>query len=1483
MNKTAVAAAADAPSQPEWLLAPVSSTLVLGALGEPVTVGRAPSSDGHIHLDDAPAYSDGWQLSKQHATFGVQNGALMVTDNNSQNGTFVDGTKLAPQAPCQLREGSTVRFGLKKAGLQFTVAPTRSVVTPAGSKPASTPVTEPQPATQGVSQQSQPEPIPFALQPEAAPTAMDVSPDDPAAVGEQDASPHPPPVTRAALAAVSAVRAAHGARLTPREAAAAIGYEDIEALGSFIQHQDGSREAMPIADSEQLSPDHVVLPYDELRAFKTSDGRGWGLQCAVPIARGTVVVEAKGRLLTESEFDSLTDRAYVVSFDDQMLQLKREANDPVQYIDQHNHGNMMRLINDSQAAPNLQILYWPATDGVLPRRAFLVASEDIPAGTELYWDYGVLYDRHWLQQQVHPKKAPKSELSLSALAARPLHTPPVQPAAAVVDAPPFVHRVKCAARNPGASKSGSGRLPPMKAARKSVPRPPDLREQLLSTVDSLNPHGSFAVGGAAELPQPMLRVQGVEDCLAWPLPSAQARELRNVAERAPHGRGEATLVDTAVRDAWRVKPAQLSFGNPDWNAALDGVLRRAMEQMSVSGPVRAELYNLLIYEKGGHFDRHRDSEKAAGMFGTLVIVLPAEHNGGALLVQHGGESLTFDCAAGASSCKPQYIAFYADCEHELQLVSSGRRLALIYNLCRDGPGAPPAAPSYGGVGEQLRQLAVAWERAAHAGVSFSASPAGGCPEKLVFFLEHMYTADSTSSWDYLKGNDAAVAEALKASGAFDLFLITIRRTEHGDDDSGETYDEEEEIGGWAPLNDFPESLMDVATELEVHRNEYVQGADYLADTYGAGSDDESEHEGPTGNEGAPMSRWYTRAAIVLWPKAARLRVFGAEASLDLLRDALDGNEDALHGYDGVEALHAACLRTCEGQWEQMLSCVLHKRLPATACVEFVTSLKFDKSDRADNLIMKLPAVLRKCSGLLMAGTPLWVWLVELITSFANSTEADGHRLAWMAVDRLSMLDCNLRIPNVEPESHVAAVAFRTKQTARKSTGGKAPRKQLATKAARKSAPATGGFLRGLAADLLESDDDDDADAEQTHRAETHTQLGVLLRSLVPSLVPCLTKAVKAPEPPAGRSFYHFGSSSEAQERARADFARCLKRNQDGLEVDTLEMCVDSLLRLAMPQLAADAVATAVANTARFDPLHVLAPLAETLYSRGKDGPVPEAAVPEGTLSSLAEAVVTGVSNGSKLLAAELAKLLSSLATCSLAERCVPTIVSDTARFPPLSAQQLKSLHEEQPPAASAPSWMSALFDTSLAASRQRVGPAPAATLNDWAVAVCLPGGGEHQQARDFLSDRLRDGSTVTRGRQSTHTGQLTKALQAAARLPGAGFSVTLLSHSTAYVNGQLKITKDPRGRATVEQLRRSDSAAAQRQKDVAAVRELEAFGASVPGLVHAPAPVVAPTSNPAGPSGLKRPGDESSTGDASKRGRTAPPSSAVVVDLCDSD
>ena len=60
-------------------------------------------------------------------------------------------------------------------------------------------------------------------------------------------------------------------------------------------------------------------------------------------------------------------------------------------------------------------------------------------------------------------------------------------------------------------------------------------------------------------------------------------------------------------------------------------------------------------------------------------------------------------------------------------------------------------------------------------------------------------------------------------------------------------------------------------------------------------------------------------------------------------------------------------------------------------------------------------------------------------------EVREYKSVWRADDCTSI-----------PQTSVMA---RTKQTARKSTGGKAPRKQLATKAARKSAPATGGVKK----------------------------------------------------------------------------------------------------------------------------------------------------------------------------------------------------------------------------------------------------------------------------------------------------------------------------------------------------------------------------------------------------------------------------------------
>ena len=92
------------------------------------------------------------------------------------------------------------------------------------------------------------------------------------------------------------------------------------------------------------------------------------------------------------------------------------------------------------------------------------------------------------------------------------------------------------------------------------------------------------------------------------------------------------------------------------------------------------------------------------MFATLVILLPAEYTGGNLVVQHQGSTMRFYGSAVSSAKNAiYYTAFYCDCEHELEPITSGLRLTLVYNLVTVGAGAGgggggAAVPDVAGVG-----------------------------------------------------------------------------------------------------------------------------------------------------------------------------------------------------------------------------------------------------------------------------------------------------------------------------------------------------------------------------------------------------------------------------------------------------------------------------------------------------------------------------------------------------------------------------------------------------------------------------------------------------------------------------------------------------------------------------------------------------------------------------------------------------------------
>ena len=101
--------------------------------------------------------------------------------------------------------------------------------------------------------------------------------------------------------------------------------------------------------------------------------------------------------------------------------------------------------------------------------------------------------------------------------------------------------------------------------------------------------------------------------------------------------------------------------------------------------VKADLYKILLYEVGGFFKAHRDSEKEEVMLGTLIVQLPS-----VFIVRHGSATKTVEFDNERSPDEIIYAEHYSDCEHEITLLLSGHRLALIYNLVWKATGDLPS-------------------------------------------------------------------------------------------------------------------------------------------------------------------------------------------------------------------------------------------------------------------------------------------------------------------------------------------------------------------------------------------------------------------------------------------------------------------------------------------------------------------------------------------------------------------------------------------------------------------------------------------------------------------------------------------------------------------------------------------------------------------------------------------------------------------------
>ncbi|THY24800.1 hypothetical protein D6D01_05315 [Aureobasidium pullulans] len=398
----------------------------------------------------------------------------------------------------------------------------------------------------------------------------------------------------------------------------------------------------------------------------------------------------------------------------------------------------------------------------------------------------------------------------------------------------------------------------------------DLREELRTYLDEITAAGHFATMRKLEpMVKPEVKLLGVEGApdqkITTPLGSRDASKLIEAAHQAPCGRGEETIVDTSVRktfanmtayfSTWELSPDRFSLSE-NWQPYVDSLMALACDELGVRGDgIRAELYKMLLYEKGAMFKRHADSEKVPGMFGTLVISLPSAHRGCAVVVTHNGKKYpqqTYNHEYLACVCHPDgglICSRYSDVIHEVQDVTSSYRWVLTYNLVQTNFEQFNSAAS---ADRKLRAILTEWNN--------TIEEEGGETDKMIYQLDHKYT-DASIRLNSLKGADLLRAQRLFSvcdQVGFTLYLASLEKQVHGSAESNnnryfDRYDDDEEgsDGEFHAIEDVIDETLKltrvvdtdgnvVATDLDIEEDDIVQ-----SDPYEDRDPDEDSYEGWT--------------------------------------------------------------------------------------------------------------------------------------------------------------------------------------------------------------------------------------------------------------------------------------------------------------------------------------------------------------------------------------------------------------------------------------------------------------------------------------------------------------------------------------------------------------------------------------------------------------------------------------------------------------
>ncbi|OQV10847.1 hypothetical protein CLAIMM_14773 [Cladophialophora immunda] len=239
-------------------------------------------------------------------------------------------------------------------------------------------------------------------------------------------------------------------------------------------------------------------------------------------------------------------------------------------------------------------------------------------------------------------------------------------------------RVSQAPRKDSPSKAAGKKKGKAAAAKKSTP------------VSPIAIYWERRDGSVAKVKLPVVEEEGKEDDDHINDNMAAFENFVSDCQPAGFGLQGQDVYDESVRKAWAMD-ASLFTTNlcPYALGIVDRIEQLLLPNVAGIGPggvrdggfVRAELYKINMYQgPSGFFKGHIDTPRGKTQFGSLVLCLPSQHEGGQLTVTHVGVSTTYDWDTVKGTKALQWAALYSDCEHEVLPVTSGHRVTMTFNL-----------------------------------------------------------------------------------------------------------------------------------------------------------------------------------------------------------------------------------------------------------------------------------------------------------------------------------------------------------------------------------------------------------------------------------------------------------------------------------------------------------------------------------------------------------------------------------------------------------------------------------------------------------------------------------------------------------------------------------------------------------------------------------------------------------------------------------